>query len=113
MLKERLEKVMADKKKVAIGVLSAISVVSLFGNANYVTNIRKLKTDLDTKEKEVVELSTPNEGLYISNDMWREMFDFSSDAVLMVLASNYYDENDYIRDYESFKEFVKTKEEER
>lgn len=67
----------------------------------------------DGKEKEVVELSTPNEGLYISNDMWREMFDFSSDAVLMVLASNYYDENDYIRDYESFKEFVKTKEEKR
>ena len=67
----------------------------------------------DGKEKEVVELSTPNEGLYISNDMWREMFDFSSDAVLMVLASTYYDENDYIRDYESFKEFVKTKEEKR
>ena len=67
----------------------------------------------DGKEKEVVELSTPIEGLYISNDMWREMFDFSSDAVLMVLASNYYDENDYIRDYESFKEFVKTKEEKR
>ena len=35
------------------------------------------------------------------------MFDFSSDAVLMVLASELYDENDYIRDYDEFLEFVK------
>ena len=34
--------------------------------------------------------------------MWREMYDFSPDAVLMVLASDYYDENDYIRNYEEF-----------
>ena len=34
--------------------------------------------------------------------MWREMFDFSEDAVLMVLASELYDESDYIRDYDAF-----------
>lgn len=56
-------------------------------------------------EKEVVPLEKPYEGLYIANNMWREVFDFSSDAVLMVLASEYYDENDYIRDYN---EFLKT-----
>ena len=67
MLKERLEKVMADKKKVAIGVLSTISVVSLFGNANYVTNIRKLEKDLDTKEKEIVELTTENKQLKVND----------------------------------------------
>jgi hypothetical protein len=39
--------------------------------------------------------------------MWREMYDFSEDAVLMVLASEYYDENDYIRDYDKFLAFVK------
>jgi hypothetical protein len=39
--------------------------------------------------------------------MWREMYDFSSDAVLMVLASEYYDESDYIRDYDTFLEMVK------
>ena len=47
------------------------------------------------------------EGLYIANNMWREMYDFSGDAVLMVLASEYYDENDYIRDYDKFLAFVK------
>ncbi len=38
--------------------------------------------------------------------MWREMFDFSEDAVLMVLASDFYNEEDYIRDYQQFKEIV-------
>ena len=38
--------------------------------------------------------------------MWREMFDFSEDAVLMVLASEIYDESDYIRDYDEFLKFV-------
>ena len=37
---------------------------------------------------------------------WREMFDFSEDAVLMVLASEFYDETDYIRDYDEFLKFV-------
>lgn len=43
--------------------------------------------------------------------MWREMYDFSSDAVLMVLASELYDESDYIRDYDEFLTFIKEKEE--
>ena len=50
-------------------------------------------------EKKVVPLEKPYEGLYVSNSMWREMFDFSEDAVLMVLASELYDEADYIRSY--------------
>ncbi len=54
------------------------------------------------REKEVVELNVPYEGLYVSNIIWREMYDFSPDAVLMVLASEYYDESDYIRDYNEF-----------
>ncbi len=57
-------------------------------------------------EKETVVLDKPYEGLYVSNDMWREMFDFSSDAVLMVLASELYDEADYIRNYDDFLEYV-------
>lgn len=51
--------------------------------------------------KEVV-LDKPYEGLYIKNNIWREMYNFSPDAVLMVLASEYYDENDYIRDYNQY-----------
>lgn len=54
------------------------------------------------KEKKIVPLEKPYEGLYIASDMWREMFDFSEDAVLMVLASELYDESDYIRDYDAF-----------
>lgn len=59
-------------------------------------------------EKEVVLLDTPYEGIFVNGLIWREMFDFSSDAVLMVLASEIYDESDYIRNYETFLEYVKT-----
>lgn len=59
----------------------------------------------DGNDKETLVLDKPYEGLYIANDIWREMFDFSEDAVLLVLASQYYDENDYIRDYEKFLEY--------
>lgn len=54
------------------------------------------------KEQEIVILDDPSDGLYIANNMWREMFDFSPDAVLLVLASEYYDEADYIRNYDDF-----------
>ena len=57
-------------------------------------------------EKVEVLLDKPYEGLYISNDIWREMFDFSPDAVLMVLASEYYDEADYIRNYDEFLKYI-------
>lgn len=59
------------------------------------------------REKKVIPLEKPYEGLYVSNAMWREMYDFSSDAVLMVLASELYDESDYIRDYDEFLEYIK------
>ena len=47
-------------------------------------------------------MEKPYEGLYVANNIWREMFDFSEDAVLMVFASELYDESDYIRDYDEF-----------
>lgn len=53
-------------------------------------------------ERKIVLLEKPYEGLYIANCTWREMFDFSDDCVLLVLASKHYDEADYIRDYEEF-----------
>lgn len=53
-------------------------------------------------EKKVVPLERPYEGVYVSSGMWREMYDFSPDAVLLVLASEPYDEADYIRDYDEF-----------
>ena len=59
-------------------------------------------------EKKVIPLEKPYEGLYVSSNMWREMYDFSEDAVLMVLASEKYDEADYIRDYDEFLRWIKT-----
>jgi len=61
----------------------------------------------DGTEKVEVCLDEPNKGLIIESHLWREMFDFSDDAVLMVLASELYDEADYIRNYEEFIEYVK------
>lgn len=68
----------------------------------------KIKLD-NGREKKVVVLEKPYEGLYVANNMWREMYDFSEDAVLLVLASEVYEESDYIRDYEEFLEFVGVK----
>jgi len=60
----------------------------------------------DGENKEVVILNKPTEGLFVEGCIWREMFDFSPGAVLMVLASDYYDESDYIRNYEEFLSYV-------
>ena len=56
----------------------------------------------DAKETKHIVLSSPAQGLLIKGLIWREMYDFSPDCVLMVVASDYYDENDYIRDYDVF-----------
>lgn len=61
----------------------------------------KIRLD-NGKERKVVPLEKPYEGLYVGSNMWREMYDFSPDAVLMVLASEVYEEDDYIRDYDEF-----------
>lgn len=60
-------------------------------------------------EKKCVRLDKPTEGLYLESGIWREMYDFTPDAVLMVLASDYYDESDYIRDYSEFRKFINRK----
>ena len=57
----------------------------------------------DGKIKRTVNLNRPHFGLYIKSGIWRELSNFSSGAVLLVLASQPYDEEDYIRDYIKFK----------
>lgn len=59
------------------------------------------------KIKEEIVLNTPSKGLLIEGLIWREMHNFSEDCILLVLASEYYDEKDYIRDYQSFIEAIK------
>jgi len=61
----------------------------------------------DGKNKRVVNLNRPYMGLYIPPGLWRELLNFSSGAICLVLASREYDESDYIRDYEGFLTFKK------
>ena len=61
----------------------------------------------DGTQKKTLTLDTPTQGLIIREMIWREMYDFSEDCVLMVLASEFYEEDDYIRDYEVFLKYSK------
>ena len=58
-------------------------------------------------ETEVIELNKPRMGLYLKTMLWKDMYDFSPDSVLLVLASEHYDGEEYIRDYEEFLKEVK------
>ena len=57
----------------------------------------------DGYKRESFHLNRSYYGLYVPNMVWREIEDFSSGSVCLVLASDLYDEGDYIRDYENFK----------
>ncbi len=61
----------------------------------------------DGKEKKRFHLNRAYYGLYLSSMIWRELDNFSSGSVCMVLASTMYDESDYIRDYDEFLQKVK------
>lgn len=58
----------------------------------------------NTKRKEDILLDTPTKALILEPNDWHEMYDFSPDCVLLVLASHLYDPEDYIRDYNQFLE---------
>jgi len=57
----------------------------------------------DGVNKKIVTLNRPDFGLIVVPGIWRELFGFSSGAICLVLASHKYDENDYIRDYTSYR----------
>ncbi len=61
----------------------------------------------DGINKKIVRLNRPNYGLLVVPGIWRELFEFSSGAICLVLASHKYDENDYIREYVEFVGFKK------
>jgi dTDP-4-dehydrorhamnose 3,5-epimerase-like enzyme len=56
----------------------------------------------DGKNSKKVTLNKPNEGLLIANGIWRELKNFSSGAVCLVIASDVFEEEDYIRDFDEF-----------
>lgn len=61
----------------------------------------------DGKGNEIIYcLNRPHTGLYIPEMTWKEMYDFSSDSVLLCLASEHYDGSEYIRDYQEFVDLV-------
>ena len=56
----------------------------------------------DGTTKMNIEMDTPNEGIYIGKYIWHTMWEFSKDCIILVLASDYFKESDYIRDYDEF-----------
>ncbi len=62
----------------------------------------------DGKNKHTYLLNHPYQGLFVDTDTWRTLDDFSSGAVCLVLASELYEEEDYIREYEDFLEYIKS-----
>lgn len=56
----------------------------------------------DGTEEFVVELNRPMMGVYIPPMVWKDMYDFSPDSVLLVLASTHYDGSEYVRDYDEY-----------
>lgn len=61
----------------------------------------------DGKEEIIVELDKPMMGVYIPKMIWKDMYDFSKDSVLLVLASTHYDGTEYIRNFADYQEMMK------
>jgi dTDP-4-dehydrorhamnose 3,5-epimerase-like enzyme len=70
-------------------------VVCVSGSCDFVVD--------DGQQRVTHRLERPTQGILVDHLVWREMREFSDDCVLMVLASEHYDEDDYIRDYDTFK----------
>lgn len=66
----------------------------------------KVKVD-NGYETQIIELDRPRMGLYLSTMVWKDMYDFSPDSVLLVLASEHYDAKEYIRNYDDFIKEIK------
>lgn len=63
------------------------------------SKVRTIDEDLN---EVVYELNEPDEAVYLPRMVWKEMYDFTEDAVLMVLTNEYYDSEEYIRDFDDF-----------
>ena len=74
-------------------------MVCLHGSCDFVLD--------DGKEKITITLDRPNKGLYIKANVWRDFRNFSPDCVVILIASDYYDTEDYIRDYDEYLKSIK------
>lgn len=73
-----------------------------------VSGTSKVKVD-NGFETDIIELNRPRMGLWLPTMMWKDMYDFSADSVLLCLASEHYDGSEYIRDYDAFLKEVREK----
>ena len=69
----------------------------------------KVKVKDGLGNEAVFSLNRPHTGIYLPQMVWKDMYDFSEDSVLLVLASEHYDPEEYIRDYNKFVEIVTKK----
>jgi hypothetical protein len=76
-------------------------LVALSGSFDVVLN--------DGKEEQIITLNKPYEGLLINSGIWRELRNFSSGSICLVVASEVYIEEDYIRDFDEFLEYANRK----
>lgn len=71
-----------------------------------VAGTSKVKVD-DGTEQKIFSLDRPHTGIFLPRMVWKDMYDFSEDSVLLVLASEHYDETEYIRSYSEYLEIMK------
>ena len=69
-------------------------------------SLDRVKLGLQTVVR-ILELNKPMMGIYIPKMIWKDMYDFSKDSVLLVLASTHYDGREYIRDFDEYLEVMK------
>lgn len=67
----------------------------------------------DGEKQRVFHLDRPHTGIYLPKLIWKDMYDFSEDSVLLCLASEHYDADEYIRDYDAYLEVMRGKKEDK
>jgi len=67
----------------------------------------KLLLNDGNNEQEVI-LDKPDQGIFLGKELWHTMSDFSDNCIILVMSSDLFNENDYIRDFEEFKKYLKT-----
>lgn len=72
-----------------------------------VAGTSKVRVDDGRGNEAVFSLNRPHTGIYLPKLVWKDMYDFSKDSVLLCLASEHYDASEYIRDYDEFVKYVR------
>lgn len=73
-----------------------------------VAGTSKVRVDDGKGNEAVFSLNRPHTGIYLPSLVWKDMYDFSKDSVLLCLASEHYDPEEYIRSYDDFVEYIKS-----